>query len=330
MQRRQQLRPNISPPSHNSPTMGSLSPSSSSSSSRRTTRIWVPVFFILLLLTLIHFLLPSSHSSSSIHQPNYSNADLKAKNYLNSSEPVLPNPFEFCPSYSPGDKIGAKYGAVTLSKSRMHLGSGARIQRVLNKALAGQSVTISVLGGSGMSPPPFLFRRPKLTYDPPVSACHGAGDDPISPTCYPSRFFQWWNTVFPHPATELTNGALRRTNSGYFGYCNSHHLPDQTDLVIIELDTEDEPCVSFVSFLSLPPVFFFSSLLLFVIGLMRPPCIPITFFMPPYRHHPPQRTFSHLARVAAHEAHPILLICSAMTSCIFIMALPFSHLFLQL
>lgn len=104
----------------------------------------------------------------------------------------------------------------------MHLGSGARIQRVLNKALAGQSVTISVLGGS-------------------VSACHGAGDDPISPTCYPSRFFQWWNTVFPHPATELTNGALRRTNSGYFGYCNSHHLPDQTDLVIIELDTEDEP-----------------------------------------------------------------------------------------
>ena len=74
-----------------------------------------------------------------------------------------------------------------------------------------------------------------------VSACHGAGDDPISPKCYPSKFFQWWNSVFPHPASELTDGAMRRTNAGYFGFCNSHHLPDVTDLVIIELDTEDPP-----------------------------------------------------------------------------------------
>jgi len=36
---------------------------------------------------------------------------------------------------------------------------------------------------------------------------------------------------------------MRRTNAGYFGFCNSHHLPDVTDLVIIELDTEDPPCV---------------------------------------------------------------------------------------
>ena len=138
--------------------------------------------------------------------------------------------------------------------------SGARIQRVLNKALAGQSVSISVLGGSGMPFPLSVFPyTPNSTYEwlLPVSACNGAGDDPISPTCYPSRFFHWWNTVFPHPATELTNGALRRTNSGYLGYCNAHHLPDQTDLVIIELDTEDEPYVSFVYllFLFIPPVF---------------------------------------------------------------------------
>lgn len=36
---------------------------------------------------------------------------------------------------------------------------------------------------------------------------------------------------------------MRRTNAGYFGFCNSHHLPDVTDLVIIELDTDDPPCV---------------------------------------------------------------------------------------
>ena len=150
----------------------------------------------------------------------------------------------------------------------MHLGSGARIQRVLNKApslfLAAQVCLFSFLF------PPFQTQH---TNDHAVSACHGAGNDPISPTCCPSRFFQWWNTVFPHPATELTNGALRRTNSGYFGYCNAHHPPDQMDSVIIELDTEDERTfLSFLSFLSLffHATHFFS--LLFVIGLLRPPC----------------------------------------------------------
>ena len=135
------------------------------------------------------------------------------------------------------------------------------------------------------------IHTPNSTYErslPTVSACHGAGDDPISPTSYPSRFFQWWNIVFPHPATELTNGALRRTDSGYFGYCNSHHLPDQTDLVIIELDTEDEPYVSFFSFVSLlflfiPPGFspflFASVHYRSVATALRP-----LYFMPPYRH----------------------------------------------
>jgi hypothetical protein len=133
-----------------------------------------------------------------------------------------PNPFPFCPSYGPGDELGKQYGVLVLEQSRLHLGSGARVQGVIQKALAGQPVTISVLGGS-------------------VSACHGAGDDPVSSTCYPSLFFNWWNSIFPHPATELTNGALRRTNSAYFGFCNAHHIPDVTDLIIIELDVDDSP-----------------------------------------------------------------------------------------
>lgn len=72
-----------------------------------------------------------------------------------------------------------------------------------------------------------------------VSACHGAGDDPISSTCYPARFFSWWNSIFPHPASELTNGAQRQTDSAYFAYCSRHHLPDQTDLIILEFDAAD-------------------------------------------------------------------------------------------
>ncbi|KAG5641250.1 hypothetical protein DXG03_005665 [Asterophora parasitica] len=183
-----------------------------------TNRIWLIIAFFLFVITFTHYVLPNTHSTPI--RSRSASANLKAKNYLNASD--ADNPFSFCPVYGPGDELGARYGAQVLSKSRMHIGSSERIQRVLNRALAGQPVTISILGGS-------------------VSACHGAGDDPVAPKCYPSRFFQWWNSVFPHPATELTNGAMRRTNSGYFGYCSAHHIPDVTDLVIIELESEDTP-----------------------------------------------------------------------------------------
>jgi hypothetical protein len=181
-----------------------------------TNRIWLILGLFLFLLTFTHYIgVPTANTPTY----TFSNLNLTPRNYLNASE-TAPNPFDFCPVYGPGDEIGLKHGAVTLGKTRLHLGSGTRIQRVLNKALTGQPVTISILGGS-------------------VSACHGAGDDPISPKCYPSRFFQWWNTVFPHPASELTNGAMRRTNSEYFAFCSTHHIPDSTDLVIVELDVDD-------------------------------------------------------------------------------------------
>ncbi|KAJ4490057.1 hypothetical protein J3R30DRAFT_3418469 [Lentinula aciculospora] len=184
-----------------------------------TNRIWVVVGVVIFIFGCTHYILPSAHNAANMN--TYSNSNLKAKNYLNTTEPQT-NPFDFCPAYGPGDQIGAKYGTLVLSQSRIHLGSSARIQRVLSRALAGQPVTISILGGS-------------------VSACHGAGDDPISPRCYPSKFFQWWNSVFPHPASELTNGAIRRTNSAYFAYCSTHHIPDITDLIIVELDVDDAP-----------------------------------------------------------------------------------------
>ncbi|KAJ7241721.1 hypothetical protein B0H12DRAFT_1133484 [Mycena haematopus] len=180
-----------------------------------TNRIWLIICLFLSLLTFTHYIVPTTPTPTF----TFSKLTLTPRNYLNASE-TAPNPFDFCPVYGPGDEIGLKHGAETLGKTRLHLGSGTRIQRVLNKALTGQPVTISILGGS-------------------VSACHGAGDDPISPKCYPSRFFQWWNTVFPHPASELTNGAMRRTNSEYFAFCSTHHIPDSTDLVIVELDVDD-------------------------------------------------------------------------------------------
>ncbi|KAJ1301270.1 hypothetical protein OPQ81_003677 [Rhizoctonia solani] len=163
-----------------------------------------------------------SRDSIPIHLPKHALTDahaLRPHDYLNASK-ADPAPFDFCPIFGPGDELAAKYGAAALAKTRLHAGTGARVQRVVHKALSGLPVTISVLGGS-------------------ISACHGAGETPIGSTCYSTRFFNWWNSVFPHPASELTVGALRRTDSSYFAFCSAHHLPDRTDLVILDFDSSD-------------------------------------------------------------------------------------------
>lgn len=140
----------IAVPQSNSPGMGSDTDKVSRLNQRSfgvTNRIWLIVSLFLFIIAFTHFVLPSTHPAPTVHS-SYSTANLKIKNYLNSSE-TEPNPFDFCPIYGPGDEIGAKYGALTLSQSRLHLGSGARIQRVLQRALSGQPVTISIIGGSG-------------------------------------------------------------------------------------------------------------------------------------------------------------------------------------
>jgi hypothetical protein len=112
-------------------------------------RKWIIMFLVIFIIAATLFIWPTISGSAGVVQI-YSNAGLKAKNYFNATDSD-PNPFSFCPNYGPDDELGTKYGAVTLSKSRFHIGSGARIQRVLNRALAGQPVTISVLGGSSKS-----------------------------------------------------------------------------------------------------------------------------------------------------------------------------------
>ncbi|ORX34281.1 capsular associated protein [Kockovaella imperatae] len=179
------------------------------------TRIWVALGACLGFFALTR-LVSSSADPTAIYSRHQL---LSPLDYLNASASD-PAPFDFCPVFGPGDEIAQRRGQWGLLRSRLHTGSGARVQRVVQKAMAGLPVTISVLGGS-------------------VSACHGAGDDPVASRCYPARFFEWWNSIFPHPESELTNGASRRTDSAYFAYCSMHHLPDHTDLIILEFDASD-------------------------------------------------------------------------------------------
>lgn len=75
---------------------------------------------------------------------------LSPVDFLNASASD-PAPFDFCPVFGPSDEVAQRRGQWGLMKSRLHMGSGARVQRVVQKAMAGLPVTISVLGGSGES-----------------------------------------------------------------------------------------------------------------------------------------------------------------------------------
>lgn len=107
-------------------------------------RIWALLAALLVLFLLIRSFV---HQSPAQTHSFYNRDTLHPRNYLNASASA-PAPFDFCPVHGPGDIIGQKYGVHLMSKSRLHAGSGARIQRVIHKVLSGLPVTISVLGGS--------------------------------------------------------------------------------------------------------------------------------------------------------------------------------------
>ena len=129
-----------------------------------TNRIWLILVLFIFIIILTRSVLPSDPSL-----PRHGVTDtrhLTPKNYMNLTE-THPNPFEFCPLFGPGDEIGAKHGIHALTKSRLHLGSSTRVQRVIHKALSGLPVTISILGGSGT----LLFLFPYVSHISNVLQC---------------------------------------------------------------------------------------------------------------------------------------------------------------
>jgi hypothetical protein len=161
MQRRPAKSAHISPPSRTSSMEDLTSPSDNKSLSRMqrrslglTNRVWAVLAAFITILVLTRLVLPSSSDAASHiarHKLIFSGGAGKNRptNFLNATEEESP-PFEFCPVFGPGDELADKYGSMALAQSRLHLGSGARVQRVVQKALLGLPVTFSVIGGSGI------------------------------------------------------------------------------------------------------------------------------------------------------------------------------------
>jgi hypothetical protein len=93
-----------------------------------TARVWAIIVGVCVIFAITRLFASSSTAGTSF----YDQASLHPVNYLNTSK-LAPPPFPFCPVHGPGDVIGNKYGAHAMAKSRVHLGSGARIQRLIHR-----------------------------------------------------------------------------------------------------------------------------------------------------------------------------------------------------
>ncbi|WWD16677.1 hypothetical protein CI109_101107 [Kwoniella shandongensis] len=51
--------------------------------------------------------------------------------------------------------------------------------------------------------------------------------------------FDWLNEQFPHPDNRFVNGAQGGVGAGYFGWCFKEHIPEDSDLILLELGIND-------------------------------------------------------------------------------------------
>ncbi|ODN76243.1 hypothetical protein L202_06166 [Cryptococcus amylolentus CBS 6039] len=133
-----------------------------------------------------------------------------------------------CGATDEGERICSLYHEEGLRNTRLVQGSGSRMRRVLQKAREGKKLNIGVLGGS-------------------VTACHGVHPsatypqgDPAGPGCWTTIFIEWVRKTFPDADHQFKNGAIGGMDSSFYAFCGAHHIPEDTDLVILEFDVNDQ------------------------------------------------------------------------------------------
>ncbi|KZO90812.1 hypothetical protein CALVIDRAFT_602699 [Calocera viscosa TUFC12733] len=126
-------------------------------------------------------------------------------------------PFAYCKKHAPEDWWSRKYSKHNLDLSRSYIGSGWRFRDVVRRAARGQPITMGVIGGS-------------------VSAGHGVKPNET----FHYRILQQWNTnFFNHRRNSMIDSSKPATGSDYFSLCFREMLPDNVDLVLVELSVND-------------------------------------------------------------------------------------------
>ncbi|KJE01198.1 hypothetical protein I311_05168 [Cryptococcus gattii NT-10] len=129
-------------------------------------------------------------------------------------------------------------GEDNVQRSLAYVGTNARLRRVLAKLRRGERLTVGVVGGS-------VSKGFGIDQEP--------GHYPHTPTNLNRIVFDHLNNLFPAPngvkvgdsgrkegMNSYINGAVGGVGTDYFSLCYGEHLPEDMDLVFIELAINDE------------------------------------------------------------------------------------------
>ncbi|KZT55616.1 hypothetical protein CALCODRAFT_343313 [Calocera cornea HHB12733] len=126
-------------------------------------------------------------------------------------------PYAYCKKHAAEDWWSRKFSKHNLDLSRAYIGSGWRFRDVVRRAARGEPVTMGVIGGS-------------------VSAGHGVKPNET----FHYRILQQWNAnFFNHRRNAMIDSSKPATGSDYFSLCFREMLPDNVDIVFVELSVND-------------------------------------------------------------------------------------------
>ncbi|KAJ3798565.1 hypothetical protein GGU11DRAFT_780235 [Lentinula aff. detonsa] len=201
--------------------------------------VGVGLFSLILYLTFFIFLdvegkLSLSLASPSTYCGSRNSHSMKETTPTTSTMTVTvtptPKPFEPEPAYcnycSPTDEACKRYGSFNLARSRAYEGSNARLKRVLRKLRSGQKIKIGIVGGSVSIGYGLQDRRDNWSY---LYAEHVR-----------DMFAESTSSNATNIEVELINGSVSGTISQYMETCFREHIPEDVDLVIIELAINDQ------------------------------------------------------------------------------------------
>ncbi|WRT70476.1 uncharacterized protein IL334_007474 [Kwoniella shivajii] len=196
------------------------------------------------ILLLIAIFLPTEHAHGIIGDKAWSKVEeyglLKSKwgsSSTDLAQAVMENR-RGCSMCDVDPEFCEEFGEANLNKALEFAGSNNRLRRVLAKIRSGQPFTVGVIGGS-------------------VSKGHGLnapdGDNPHTPRNLNRVVFDHLDSLFPAAngiskgesgkksnKNSIINGAQGGMGTDYFSLCFNEHIPDDVDLVIIELAINDE------------------------------------------------------------------------------------------
>ncbi|KAJ3718514.1 hypothetical protein C8R42DRAFT_629851 [Lentinula raphanica] len=140
-------------------------------------------------------------------------------------KPVEPEP-AYCNYCTSTDEVCKRYGSFNLARSRAYEGSNARLKRVLRKLRSGQKIKIGIVGGSVSKGHGLQSRRDNYSY--------------IYAQYVREMFAEATSSNATNVEVELINGSVSGTITQYMETCFREHIPEDVDLVIIELAINDQ------------------------------------------------------------------------------------------